>query len=246
MKTRFLITVCSATLALTPIFASAEGKKVVGRVGQVVQASKVYTRASMRSGSYFRVKTNEKLVVQPNAPAGWLKVLLTNGKYGYIPSDNVEILAYEVTAENQPAPRPRSSLNASRGSTTPRGTEEARAWAAEKGTEFQGTPYVWGGNDIQNGIDCSGFVQQLYGAIGVNLPRTAAEQALVGKPITRYEDLRKGDRLYFWDSKRGRIGHTGIYLANWKFVHSSSTHRGVATDDIREKKWLNILMSARR
>ena len=235
-------------MALAPLFASAESKKVVGRVGQVIEASKVYTKANMRSRSYFRVKADEKLVVQPNAPAGWLKVLLNTGKYGYIPKDNVEVLALEVTQEGggQPAPRPRASLNASRSRGTSRASDEARAWAAEKGTEFKGTPYVWGGNDINNGIDCSGFVQKLMGAIGVNLPRTAAEQAMVGTPVTRYEDLKKGDRLYFWDAKRGKIGHTGIYLGNWKFVHSSSTHKGVATDDIREKKWLNILMSARR
>ncbi len=245
MRTPILATVCCAALALAPLFASAEGKKEVGRVGQVIEATKVYTKANLRSRSYFKVKADEKLVVQPNAPAGWLKVLLNNGKFGYILKENVEVLAFVVTQEGQPAPRPRASLAASRGTTT-RGSDEARAWAAEKGTEFKGTPYVWGGNDIQNGIDCSGFVQKLYGAISVPLPRTAAEQATVGKPITRLEDLRKGDRLYFWDAKRGKIGHTGLYLGNGMFVHSSSSQRGVATDDLRNKKWLNILMSARR
>jgi cell wall-associated NlpC family hydrolase len=245
MRIRTFVAVFCAALALVPVVASAEGNKIVlGRVGQVLEPSKVYTRASTRSGSYFKVKADEKLVVQPNAPKGWLKVLLNTGKYGYIPADNVEVLAFEVTAEQKPQPRPRGQLVASRSGS--RVSEDARAWAAEKGTEFQGTPYVWGGNDIQNGIDCSGFVQKLYGAIGLNLPRTAAEQAMVGTPVRRYEDLKKGDRLYFWDSKRGKIGHTGIYLGNWKFVHSSSSRKGVATDDIRNKKWLDILISARR
>ncbi len=246
MKTRSILSICCAALALAPLYAMAEKpRNVVGQTGKVLQASKVYTKASTRSRAYFKVDPNVALVVQPNAPKGWLKVFLNTGGYGYIQADKVALMDQQWTAEVQAATRRSTPISASRGAA-PRGTAEARAWAAEKGTEFAGTPYVWGGNDIQNGIDCSGFVQKLYGAIGENLPRTAAEQAMVGRPITRYEDLLKGDRLYFWDAKRGKIGHTGIYLGDWKFVHSSSGRKGVATDDIREKKWLNILMSARR
>jgi cell wall-associated NlpC family hydrolase len=104
---------------------------------------------------------------------------------------------------------------------------------------------------LTNGIDCSGFVQQLFGKIGVDLPRTAAEQAKVGKKIERLEDLQPGDRLYFWDKKRGKIGHTGIFLGFFKdggayFIHSSTNNKGVDTDDLRSKKWLNMLVAARR
>ena len=45
-----------------------------------------------------------------------------------------------------------------------------------------------------------------------DLPRTAAEQATVGEPITRLEDLQPGDRLYFKERSETRISHTGIYL----------------------------------
>jgi cell wall-associated NlpC family hydrolase len=234
---RFL-TVLSALFALLATsFATGESRVVLGRVGQVLEPAKVHTRASSRSSIYFRVKPNDILVVNANAPKGWAKVLLNTGGYGYIPVESVEILAYEVTSA---APARNTPLMASRGSNSARGA------AAEKGLEFQGTPYEWGGNDIRNGIDCSGFVQKLYGAIGINLPRTAAQQAMVGTPVTDYEDLRKGDRLYFWDFKRNKIGHTGLYLGNWQFVHSSSSRGGVAVDDIRNRKWLSILVAARR
>jgi len=68
----------------------------------------------------------------------------------------------------------------------------------------------------------------------------------VGTPVTRLEDLQPGDRLYFWDAKRGMIGHTGIYLGGGYFVHSSRGHGGVNTDYLGQKKWLNILVAARR
>jgi cell wall-associated NlpC family hydrolase len=123
---------------------------------------------------------------------------------------------------------------------------DARSKMADYSLKFQGTPYVWGGNDELNGIDCSGFVKKMYGKIGLSLPRTAAEQALVGKPIYNLEDLQKGDRLYFWDKKRGKIGHTGIYLGDGNFVHSSSGRGGVATDYLGSDRWLKILVAARR
>ncbi|MBI3720982.1 MAG: C40 family peptidase, partial [Fimbriimonas ginsengisoli] len=117
---------------------------------------------------------------------------------------------------------------------------------AQYSLNFVGAPYQWGGNSTMTGIDCSGFVKQIYGAIGVSLPRTAAEQVSVGQPILRLEDLQSGDRLYFWDSRRGKVGHTGIYLGNGYFVHSSSGKGGVSTDYLGAKKWLKLLVAARR
>ena len=110
---------------------------------------------------------------------------------------------------------------------------------------FHRHPYKWGGNDILNGIDCSGFVKKLYGSIGVSLPRTAAEQVRVGQPVLRYEDLQPGDRLYFWSKSRKKIGHTGIYIGGCYFTHASSCHHGVATDYL-SAKWRKMLVAARR
>lgn len=65
-------------------------------------------------------------------------------------------------------------------------------------------------------------------------------------PITKLEDLQKGDRLYFWSKSRNKIGHTGVYLGNGYFVHSSSGKGKVTTDYLATPKWLNILVAARR
>ena len=149
---------------------------------------------------------------------------MSNGIYGYVRASKVAKLPQLVR---------QASGNAS------------RAAAAKKGLNYIGTPYVWGGDSITSGIDCSGFVKKLYGDIGINLPRTAAEQAKVGTRITRLEDLKAGDRLYFWEKKRATIGHTGLYLGNGYFVHSSRGHNGVNTDQLTEK-WQRILVAARR
>ncbi|MGV3614907.1 MAG: C40 family peptidase [Fimbriimonas sp.] len=217
---------------------NAAGRVVLGKLGQATKTTSIYTSPTRRSRAYYQVKPKEYLVIRRTRTSGWVQVLMQTGQYGYAETAAVTQLPYEVTS-NAPANKktPRSTYLASRG---------GGAAVADYSLNFQGTPYVWGGNDPQRGIDCSGFVKKMYGTIGVNLPRTAAEQAMVGTPIYKLEDLRKGDRLYFWDKKRGKIGHTGIYLGDGNFVHSSSGRKGVATDYLGSERWLRILVGARR
>ena len=63
----------------------------------------------------------------------------------------------------------------------------------------KGVPYVWGGEDIEKGADCSGLIQCVFKDVGVNLPRTAQTQAKsnIGKTINNMNDVQVGDVLYF-------------------------------------------------
>ncbi|AIE85524.1 cell wall-associated hydrolase [Fimbriimonas ginsengisoli Gsoil 348] len=217
---------------------------MLGNVGKANSAASIHTRPNSRSSVYYKVKPDAYLIVRSFRSAAWMQVYMNNGAYGYVESKLVTQLPYEVTGK-APARSTRGYL-ASRGSRTPLAGEAGASNVADYATQFMGTPYVWGGNDVYRGIDCSGFVKKMYGAIGKELPRTAAEQAMVGEPIYRLENLRKGDRLYFWDKNRAKIGHTGIYLGNGNFVHSSSGKHGVSTDYLGSQKWLRILVAARR
>lgn len=221
---------------------NAAAESVIGRLGQTTAGTTIHSSQSSKARVYYRANAYDYLIVRP-AKSGtyWTPVVMEDGRLGYIRTSKVVVLPYNVTLDNVQQP----SRSASKSRTPVAGTD-ARAQIARYSMEYIGTPYVWGGNDLNKGIDCSGFVQQLYGSIGVSLPRTAREQALVGKKIERKEDLLPGDRLYFWDSKRGRIGHTGIYLGNGYFCHSSTNNHGVATDDLRNPKWEKMLVAARR
>lgn len=239
MSVRLLLS--SVLLLVASAFASAAGP-VLGKMGQATASTAIYAAPTTRSRMFYRVRPYEYLIVRTAATkAGWIRVLMANGMDAYTRSAKVAVLPYDIRAKES-APTPRYAVR----STAPASRGGAGATVVNSALRYQGTPYVWGGNNLTSGIDCSGFVKQLYGQVGLNLPRTAAEQSLVGQPITRLQDLRAGDRLYFWEKKRGIIGHTGIYMGNCYFVHSSRGHRGVATDDLRKGNWLRILVAARR
>lgn len=99
----------------------------------------------------------------------------------------------------------------------PQGTD---GWAVVAyARQFIGNPYVWGGNSLTNGIDCSGFTQQIYAAFGVSLPRVDSAQATCGVEIP-LSQAQAGDLLCYY-------GHVGIYNGTGGIIHASSPGVGI-------------------
>src|SRR5690606_16347624 len=67
-----------------------------------------------------------------------------------------------------------------------------RQVVTQKAQQYIGIPYVWGGNSLTKGVDCSGLVQQVYKQFGIALPRTADQQAHTGVK-TSISKLLPGD-----------------------------------------------------
>jgi cell wall-associated NlpC family hydrolase len=220
----------------------AQQQFVVGKVGETTASTGVYVSPNTHAKVYCWAPANEQWVIRHTSNSNWVEVLLKSHHWGFARASNFEELPYTVYGTK----RSRSSLLASRGgSAVVRGS--TGSYLADEALKFQGTPYEWGGNDLSNGVDCSGFVKELMGAIGgPNLPRTAHEQAFVGQAIHRYEDLRPGDRLYFKEPGDTKISHTAIYVGGWKFVHASHGKGKVTTDTLTNPGWRKILVAARR
>lgn len=101
-------------------------------------------------------------------------------------------------------------------------SQDAIANMLMQSVSLMGIAYKWGGNTPNTGLDCSGFVRYVYqNSLGISLPRTAAEQARVGKRIN-IDGLEPGD-LIFFNTKRGSNTHVGIYLGDNKFIQSPRT-----------------------
>ncbi|MDO5511036.1 MAG: C40 family peptidase [Weeksellaceae bacterium] len=83
---------------------------------------------------------------------------------------------------------------------------------------FLNTPYLWGGKS-SFGIDCSGFVQQVYKLHGVKLPRDAWQQAAHGEVLSFLEEGVAGD-LVFFDNEEGKITHVGMLLEDRQIIHA--------------------------
>lgn len=106
-----------------------------------------------------------------------------------------------------------------------------------------GTPYVYGG-DEPGGFDCSGLVKWAYNSVGVDLPRTAREQSVVGQKVRDVEDMRAGDIVAFRHPKRGY--HTGIYVGDGKFIHSPRKRTRVRINSLSDPYFRQTLLGARR
>ncbi|MEQ8173656.1 MAG: LysM peptidoglycan-binding domain-containing protein [Syntrophomonadaceae bacterium] len=107
-----------------------------------------------------------------------------------------------------------------------------------------GTPYRYGGAS-PGGFDCSGFVMYVFSQYGIDLPRTASDQASVGTHVDK-KDLKPGD-LVFFNCNGSGISHAGIYSGNGNFIHSSSPRSGgVIYSSLEEGYYLQHYVGARR
>lgn len=116
---------------------------------------------------------------------------------------------------HRPAPAPKHiDFSTPRAGAVNTLLREADAWI--------GTSYVFGGND-RNGVDCSGFVTQVYSrAFDIRLPRTSWQQYEYCTPLTR-DQLQEGDLVFFTVRGGSSIGHVGIYIGNDQMIHASSS-----------------------
>lgn len=95
--------------------------------------------------------------------------------------------------------------------------------------QFVGNPYVYGGNSLTNGTDCSGFTKLIYAKYGVSLARSAMDQSYNGTRVG-LKNIMPGDLVF--SGYDGVIGHVAIYIGNNKLVHALNSRVGIVVTDL--------------
>lgn len=90
---------------------------------------------------------------------------------------------------------------------------------ADYACQFVGNPYVWGGESLTNGADCSGFIKAVYAHFGVSLPHSSYSLRSVGRAVSASE-MRAGDIVCY-------DGHVAIYIGGGRIVHASNKKDGI-------------------
>lgn len=163
------------------------------------------------------VKAGQTLIipVDPRTISGWVQVRLKDGALAWVKRRYLLV-----------------------GSTAPTG----RAHILAVARRLEGTPYRWGGQ-TPNGVDCSGFVEEVFHLAGYDLPRTADAQYRFCQPVAD-DALEPGDLVFFSTYLPGP-SHVGIYAGNDHFIQASSSH-GVIESSLKQPYYRQRFLGGRR
>lgn len=146
-----------------------------------------------------------------------------------------EAAAAAANAARNPAPSPSPSPSSTPDPTPasePTQSAEAVSEASSSlreaivtyALQFVGNPYVYGGNSLTHGTDCSGFVKLIYAEFGYSLERRASYQFKYNGTQISVDQLRPGD-LVFYGS--GEVEHVAMFIGNGQIVHASTSRTGI-------------------
>ena len=157
----------------------------------------VYDRPSKSGATLSDVVAGDRLRLEGSKGRFW-KVSFPDGRTGYLPkADGKELEAWRKGLDSSAD----AILNTAR--------------------SMLGFPYIWAGMSPK-GFDCSGFVRTVLFLHDIIIPRDASQQAPMGDRIGPWQQLRKGDLVFFgrWDGENPRVSHVGFYLGGGQFIHS--------------------------
>lgn len=177
--------------------------------------------------SYYIAPPNEVVFSRPKA-AGWQKPQPDEIRK---PSTPLQPIIPKESAE-KPVPKPSND------------NKDMGAIAARTAERFVGIPYRWGGDNVVEGMDCSGFVRAVYNLCGLSIPRTSREQFTAGDLVVK-SDLKDGD-LVFFGASADKINHVGIYVGGGKFVHAPRRGEEIRVTAVNDNYFEKRFVGARR
>lgn len=146
--------------------------------------------------------------------SGWIRIMTPGGTTGYVCSAYV---SDEKSAESSNVfASPEASVVQTSYSTSSQGQA-----VADYAMQFLGLPYVWGGESLTTGADCSGFTKAVYSHFGIWLPHYDLSQRAYGRSVASIYEAQPGDLIFY-------PGHVGIYIGGGQAISARNPEYGVA------------------
>jgi cell wall-associated NlpC family hydrolase len=164
---------------------------------------------------------------------GWIKVGDDNGNTGFVKSEY-------ITLKNgtKPANTVANAVSAA--------ASGKAATIISYAKQFIGTPYVYGGTNLNTGVDCSGYIYSVFKDNGITLNRSSREQYKNGTSVAK-SDLQPGDLVFFNTGGNTSISHVGMYIGDGQYIHSTDGgNRGVCISNLSDSYSKNTYYGARR
>lgn len=201
----------SGEFLLTGDEAIAKAETLVKEVATVtVDLLYVREQPNTECAKLSSVAKDEQLTIVDECD-GWYKIIL-DSEEGWICGD------YATKSYELPKGVTLSELQFGKG------ISDTRVNLVNFALQYVGGRYVWGGESLTYGVDCSGFTMKVYEQFGIYLPHYSGSQANCGRRIDPSE-AKPGD-LFFYDNG-SRINHVAIYIGNGQIVHASNARDGI-------------------
>lgn len=188
--------------------------------------------ATVTRGEALKV-IEETVVNKEDSTKLWVKAYVDDME-GYISKDLV-VVAYDWTKA--------VSMSSIVGPNAAANLSSLRSSIIIEAKKHIGLKYVWGGNSLTTGCDCSGFVVQVYKKCGIdtsNLPRTSYDMASSKRGVSvKLANAKPGDLVFYGDSK-GNVNHVAIYLGNEQIIHESGKVYGCRVSSVYYRTILKV------
>ncbi|NNV04935.1 LysM peptidoglycan-binding domain-containing protein [Geobacillus sp. C56-T2] len=115
----------------------------------------------------------------------------------------------------------------------------------EIGEKYLGARYLYGASPSRTDVfDCSSFTMRVFSEVGISLPRTSSAQAQAGRTVS-FNQLQKGDLVFFDTDSNGTINHVGIYAGNGQMINATVS-LGVTYSSLTSSYWKTRFVKAVR
>ncbi|MCT4598471.1 MAG: SH3 domain-containing protein [Vallitalea sp.] len=206
----------SLSLSQTTKKTEAKTKKFAKVTTSILNVRAEPSTSSKKINKVYRYNTFEVLSELDK----WVSIKLSNGSTGYVYKDYVT-LTDEISNTN---------------------TLDLRQQVVAYSKQFLGNRYVWGGNSLTRGVDCSGFTQQIMKKFGIYINRTSRTQINNGYRVSK-NNLLPGDLVFFGHNKR--INHVAMYIGNNQIIHANNPKTGIIINALNDRRMAPYIGASR-